>query len=73
MDMNGKAGIHEVLDTLGSRAAIGRILGISRQATAKLVTRGYVIGPAQRDYLLKLRRACPHVSVAALCGIDEGK
>jgi len=66
-----RTGIHEVRDALGSSAAIGRVLKMTRQGANKLVNRGYVITPQHREYILRLRQACPHVSVAALCGIDE--
>lgn len=73
MDTIDRTGIEEVLTALGSRAAIGRVCNISKQAANQLVDKGYVIATPQREHLLRLKRACPHVSIAALCGIAEPK
>lgn len=73
MDTDIKMGMREVRDNLGSCEAVGQVLGMTRQGAAKLVARGFVISPTQREHILRLLEACPDVGLAALCGIDEDK
>ena len=66
-------GIRQAVDTLGSRAAVARVVGVSRQAVNDMVDKGFVISVTQREHILKIRRACPGITVAALCGIAESR
>jgi len=70
MCLTRMTGIEKAVNRAGSRAAVARLIGTSRQAVKKMVDRGYV---SDREHIEKLIQSFPDLTVAELVNVKESK